>query len=453
MPLHFLDTVPNYDQSIHPSSYFARKDNLLSLPTPPTSPPPTLPSPARLAGDPNLLHPAPLDHTAYPHVLDLVLSFAPYDALPTLRLVSRHLHEYASARLYVHVAIAVLHPQKGSLARGDVTLTDPVHRRRIPGLRWRPWPERYYPITSDASMSGSAASRKPEPEPTAEMLQAREQHARTVARMQAHTRILDNFNLYAGSICSRDWADLTALVRPETIVRTAKFLGIDVPRHCALQIAFGDLSMCYPRASRCASLNWWENPTHAWVNNWSSARVVLSMRYVPRDPHLRWRGLNFARVRALDELVILFRPYTSRMLETFVPDHDARAHRGTPRRVLGMLHSMVGAMACNLPARETTWTLVGLENADLHSLELEGSGDWASRREIIRHAIEEAVMERDWTRPGFTGDWDRGEGDIRVPPLRLLTVDEWRAEVGEEVFGLSTDQPEGMHDILHPKYL
>lgn len=446
MSLHFLATVPNYDHSIPPNSYFARKTLVLPPPTPPPSPP-ALPTSPRLAPDANLAQAAPLDHTAYPHVLDLVLRFAPYDALPTLRLVSRHVSEFACARLYAHVAIAVLHPQEGSLARGDVTLTDPVHRRRIPGLRWRPWPERHYLISSDASMSSVAEAK-----PTPEMVQAREQHALTLVRMQRHAHIVDNFNLYAGSISSRDWPDLFALVRPETVVRTAKFLGIDVPRHCKLQIAFADLSTCYPRAGRCASFNWWENPTHAWVNNWSSARVVLSMRYAPRDPHLRWRGLNFQRVTALEELVVLFRPYTSRVLETLVPDPVGGPHREAPRRVLGMLHSMVGAMACSLPARETTWTLVGLESADMHSLELEGSGDWAARREIIRAAIEEAVMERDWSRPDRPGEWDRNEGDVRVPPLRLLTVDEWHAEVRDEVFGLSTDQPAGMHDMLHPRY-
>ncbi|KAL1405620.1 hypothetical protein Q8F55_009259 [Vanrija albida] len=438
MSLHILNTTPDYDRHISPHHYCARK-NITIAHLRPLLPPTPPASPARLLSHPTAS--APLDHTAYPHILDLVIAHAPPDVLPTLRLVSRYCLEAASCRLYAHVAMAV---RSGS-PRGAIELTDPVRRVRLPGLRWRSWADRHYPARAEPCFS-------PDAEPTADMLVARAEHASCIARLQRYTRTVDNFNSYAGSLSDNEWGDLAAAVRADTVVRTAKFLGIpNVTSEAALHISFGDMTTGYPRRPRDSSVyTWWDSPATAFVNHWSSERVVVNLRYASRDPHLRWRGMSVPRITRLGELVLLFTPYT-RLLDTFSP---APGEQPEGRRVLGMLHCLVGAMACSLPARETAWTLVGLEGVDTRALELEVGNhcDWETRRNAIRQAIEDAITERDWTRTGFEGGWDRLQGEVRVPQLRLLTLAEWRGEVGAEVFALATEAPGGARDILHADY-
>lgn len=48
---------------------------------------------------------ATLDASSYPHIFDLIVSHAPYPALLSLRLVSRHARKQADATLYTRVAI------------------------------------------------------------------------------------------------------------------------------------------------------------------------------------------------------------------------------------------------------------------------------------------------------------------------------------------------------------
>ncbi|WOO85444.1 uncharacterized protein LOC62_07G008943 [Vanrija pseudolonga] len=73
-----------------------------------------------------------LDAAAYPHILDAVLAHAQWDALLSLRGVSKALLARDSVITYAHVAIRVDHAADGAA----VQILDPYTFRRIPGLRF-----------------------------------------------------------------------------------------------------------------------------------------------------------------------------------------------------------------------------------------------------------------------------------------------------------------------------
>ncbi|KAL1405584.1 hypothetical protein Q8F55_009223 [Vanrija albida] len=94
-----------------------------------------------------------LDSHFYPHVVDRIFDFLPLPALHTLRLVSRDFHQRANSILYRHISISF-----GLYANAQVI--DPFERRRIPGL------------VLDAKVP--------------------DQFKLTIARIAAHTRIIDH---------------------------------------------------------------------------------------------------------------------------------------------------------------------------------------------------------------------------------------------------------------------
>lgn len=72
---------------------------------------------------------AKLDATAYPHILQRVVAFAPYELLMRLRLVNRALHATANAALFAHVAIS--RPSEDPHSRPDVGM-DCISGSRLP---------------------------------------------------------------------------------------------------------------------------------------------------------------------------------------------------------------------------------------------------------------------------------------------------------------------------------
>ncbi|WOO85465.1 uncharacterized protein LOC62_07G008964 [Vanrija pseudolonga] len=78
-----------------------------------------------------------LDHTAFPHILDAIIDYAPSPALAVLRGTSRAMMLRCSAKLYAHVW---LHADRPSDTSYDVEFFYPgSNRRRLPGLKYGFW--------------------------------------------------------------------------------------------------------------------------------------------------------------------------------------------------------------------------------------------------------------------------------------------------------------------------
>lgn len=102
----------------------------------------------------------PVNISDYPLILDRILTYTPWSALPALRATSKELAKFANATLWNHVVVA---PHGPVLA-----ITDPYTRRRVPGLRFEgshtgPTLRRITEFTDTVDLVGDAEALRQHP--------------------------------------------------------------------------------------------------------------------------------------------------------------------------------------------------------------------------------------------------------------------------------------------------
>ncbi|KAL1405575.1 hypothetical protein Q8F55_009214 [Vanrija albida] len=106
-----LDTVPEYFQAPLPLSTSPQRGILRNKPTT-----------------------VAIDHRAYPHIFDAILSYVPVTAYVRLRGVSKALLAYTSTKTYTHIWVR----PRGDDIEVEFSFPDTLPPVRIPGLRYKP---------------------------------------------------------------------------------------------------------------------------------------------------------------------------------------------------------------------------------------------------------------------------------------------------------------------------
>jgi hypothetical protein len=189
-----------------------------------------------------------------------------------------------------------------------------------------------------------------------------------------------------------------------------------------------------------------------------TSRLVWSVSFHPSDIELHFKQGGRAWVQAFytadetEEFVYLFVPDHSRSLRLREGGHVVRPRTGdfvwgdyrAPSGALGVLEDLVFHM---VPELERRHVLVGLESMPPEALELdEGTGPEEIFK-AVRAGIRTALIARR-DKPGdrcvHADLWPDSLVDTCVDAVRIITLDEYRKEVGEEQFAWETRENVGV---------
>lgn len=317
-----------------------------------------------------------LDYSAYPHILDSVLEHAPKQALIALRAASHDLRDRADAILCRHILFTSYSPNEIFGRAGG-----------IPGL----WP---------------ACEWKEEGE----------------ARVLSHARVADIVGPF-GAPDTRG-AQLNSALTQLQAVRLRHHPAGPLSMICPLR---APLLVMFTTFSEVGS---WDYPAVAEVGPVPDGveRFVLNLRY---DPGRSWMPQAhippFARPRSLKDVVVVFTEKTTHQEE------EVWFRRAT--KPMGILNSIVLGMAMAIP-RGVRYTFV-----DVETIRPEWLGSDASGTPITRNgadAIQQAIVAS--VAAGLVR-WERWSEEVAMAAasgIVFRTRQEYRAEVGDELFELHT---------------
>lgn len=317
-----------------------------------------------------------LDSSAYPHILDAVVAYAPKASLLALRAVSHALRDRADAILCHHILFTSYAPNEIFSRAGP-----------IPGL----WP---------------ACDWKEEGE----------------VRVLSHARVADIVGPF-GAPDARA-AQLNSALSHLQAVRLrhhpAGPLSTTCPFSAPLLVTFTTFS----------EVGSWDYPAIAEVGPVPEGveRFVLNLRY---DPGRSWMSQAhippFARPRTLKHVVVVFTEKTTHQEE------EVWFRRAT--KPMGLLNSIVLGMTMAIP-RGVQYTLVDVETIRPEWLGSDAAGTPITRNsaDAIQRAIVASVQAglKRWER------WTDEEAAEATDKIKFYTRAQYRAEVGDAAFELHT---------------
>ncbi|BEI84561.1 hypothetical protein CcaverHIS002_0411650 [Cutaneotrichosporon cavernicola] len=331
------------------------------------------------ADDPSTLTPSmasiSLDSSAYPHILESVLAYAPKEALIALRGVSTNLRDRVDAVLCRHILFTSYSPNEIFGKTGG-----------IPGL----WP---------------ACDWKEEGE----------------VRVLSHARVADIIGPF-GAPDARASQLSSTLNRLEAVRlrhHPAGPLSMICPLSAPLLVTFTTLT----------EVGSWDHPAVAEVGPVPDGveRFVLNLRY---DPGRSWMSQAhippFSRPKSLKYVVIVFTEKTTHQEE------EVWFRRAS--KPMGLLNSIVLGMTMAIP-KGVEYTLVDAETLRPEWLGNDGTGTIVGREEgAIEGAVKDSVVAglKKWER------WSDQVAAEAAGAIAFRTRAEYRAEVGEAAFELHT---------------
>lgn len=370
-----------------------------------------------------------IDHTGYPNIFDAILSHAPLDFFRNLRGTSRAMYVRANAALYSHVCIHVTDRFPPGLPR--VTFRLPYSGALIPGLTW-------------------------------DM-----ERERTLARLAEHTRIVDDTGRAA---------ILWEYSRDPAVFEQIGGLAL--------------LAALAPSVLRAPALDRWGNPYEGWA---LAVRVATRPRLpLPGGDGTFPVDLNvnnplhrvIADTRANFDLPgtqVLLPAATSIVFTTIASDHDPLVPiytlaRRTERAIFNATFAKsatpfassveivapspprlahVVVLIATPPADNTwTWAARGPGKAGVLQTVKEAATEYASTLRTVTlvgvDRIDPTYYNTDGVAACYT--WEARKDALSTllkpesatephPTWRLLTFAEWREEVGDEMYALSTVAP------------
>ncbi|WOO81879.1 uncharacterized protein LOC62_04G005395 [Vanrija pseudolonga] len=400
-----------------------------------------------------------LDYASYPHVVDRIVSYADDSCLPALRATCRGLHLATARRMYSHVVVRVSNQpvekrEQGFVVKLFAPSTSEPASRRVPGLRW--------------------------PEPAIEHLQS---HLDVIdledARLVRSGRwskkapdAVEHFNLAARARVIRRW-DQTYEYNTSA---GDPFRWDDNGNQNQVLITFADFTVSPPVRDAVSgvpgAVRLSPEGNHMPDINIRSRfgprpRVIINVRYDPRQPDLRDGRLDLVYDDSCSEVVLIFTP-TDLWTGPSIPKPTSRHYWLSPDPPMGWLcglmtraMSQVQRKAYNDIYRQerspgTRFVFVGAEVLD---------GSWVDSAALpfgnpvtnsdlaagFATAVEKAWLERGL----IISDQQKVSPEERVRCLtemlverggwdglfRFVTLDEWRAEVDARLFDLATIPP------------
>lgn len=133
---------------------------------------------------------APLDSTAYPHILQRVVDLAPLETLIAFRGISRAIRDRIDAELFAHVGLVTVRPRYVG-AKTGVGFTDPATGRLLPCIP----SVRQLPRPGQGGESSSSGAPTPTDREGDDELHPRTQSAAHLAsnrRIMTHIRVVDS---------------------------------------------------------------------------------------------------------------------------------------------------------------------------------------------------------------------------------------------------------------------
>ncbi|WOO85415.1 uncharacterized protein LOC62_07G008914 [Vanrija pseudolonga] len=375
-----------------------------------------------------------LDHLSYPHIFDVILAHAPLDFFRNLRVTSRAMYARASPVLYSHICIEVTQDLR-------VTFRSPYSGDAIPGLSW-----------------------------------AAERRERTLSRIARHTRIVDDWGS-ANNMWDRpkpvvlEEIGALALLAALKNARIVRAPAVDVNGRTYTGWAEAVRAITRNRLGTPAPTDGTfphdldeRNPLHRVIANTRADENLPGVRVLlPATTTIVFTTISEDNNPLFP--VYAFPPNTERAIVNvaFTDTAAAPVHTSEPPAVLPRrLAHLVGLIAT--PPADHTWTWAGrrsyevgvlqsikdtlrahVHGSRVHSITLVGveridpvyynatgvdaASRWEDRKQALGRLLrfQTYAMTPSAARPHLT--W------------RLLTFAEWRAEVGDEMYALSTVAP------------
>jgi hypothetical protein len=138
---------------------------------------------------------SPLDHLAYPHILERIIHYADLRALLTLRSLSRRLRDRVDSSLFQHIVLDIQ-------PSGAAVLADPVSGRKLPYIPWDWYDDESLEANLDKRGTGIADTEADSDDEDGNFIPRRPVMAQATAttardesraRQLSHTRAVDYF--------------------------------------------------------------------------------------------------------------------------------------------------------------------------------------------------------------------------------------------------------------------
>jgi len=359
----------------HTGSELACVSSLVRPSTPPSTPPP----------------PVVLDHLSYPHIMDLIIAYAPDESRIALRAASRTYKHQMDKLLCSHIKI-----------NNRVVLSHfvaPFYRGKIPGLRFN---------GDDVSMA---------------------ERDECLRLLHTHCRVVDYYR--SVGLLYRDRDVLAPALANVRLVRRQD------PVLCQIRTpAVVDFLIVSPRSMRAS----WFAPLAVGLAPIpeGATTMIVSVIFHPHHPRFvipraeccisdssrlpdcQLNIVSFARY--LERVVVILTPRT----EGLPPAPPAAMN--LPRQRLGLLCGVVDAMSLRIP--DVQFTLVGLDELDPLWLGLPPATSQRDREAAVLDAIEAEWVQ--W-RPS---ELQRG---VRAQEyIEFVSRDEYKRRIGPYEYDLHT---------------
>ncbi len=396
-----------------------------------------------------------LDAATYPHILDAILDehitclYTETDPqarrhLFALRRLNRATRDRVDARLAYRFVIsrASFHP---------------AYTNMFLGINLLPSPPK--PVTSPPADDTARPRKRARVEPSTRVLRSHAKHEHIPSdRERRALSLLRQTRVYDSRLSGPDnelwmWDELLmwgpklfASLFPN--VQVVRFLGEREARPHAWSGTVLPPAVSFRHLKPTSE----GHATHYRADPVPTSRLVWSVSFQPSDIELHFKQGGRAWVQAFytadetEEFVYLFVLDHSRSLRLREGGHVVRPRTGdfvwgdyrAPSGALGVLEDLVFHM---VPELERRHVLVGLESMPPEALELDEGLGPEEVFKAVRAGIRTALIARR-DKPGdrcvHADLWPDSLVDTCVNAVRIITLDEYRKEVGEEQFAWET---------------